>query len=182
VALGSTIHRIAIELADVDRGQYASIELRVARHPSESERRMLARILAYALEHEDGIELGRGIASDEPAVWIKDLRGDVRAWIEVGQPSVERLHKASKLGARVVVYAYADPAPLVAELAKGPIHRQDELELRAIPPALLDALEADLTRNESWTLTVSEGVLYLTRGDRTLEASIARIEPPLRPG
>ena len=173
MALGATMYRIAIELANVDRDAYATLDLRVARHPSESERRMLARVLAYALEHEEGIDFGRGIGTTEdPAVWIRDLRGDVRAWIEVGQPSIDRLHKASKRGARVVVYAYADPGPLLAELAKSPIHRQEALEIRVIPPALLASLEAGLTRNEAWSLTVSEGRLYLTRGAETLEATI----------
>lgn len=179
MAIGATIYRFTIELADVDRNRYETLELRVARHPSESIRRMLARVLAYALEYEEGIDFGRGIgATDDPALFVKDLRGDLKVWIDVGQPSVERLHKASKLGVRVVVYAYADPSPLVAELAKSPIHRQHELELRSLPAALLDALEADLSRNETWSLTISEGALYLTRGDETLEAAPTRIPVP----
>jgi uncharacterized protein YaeQ len=141
MALGATIHRFQIDLSDVGRGVYTSLELRVAQHPSESGRRMLARVLAYALQYEEGIEFGRGLStSEDPALWVKDLRGDVRAWIEVGQPSAERLHKASKLGARVVVYAYADPAPLLRELARGAIHRREQLEVWELPRALLDGL------------------------------------------
>lgn len=179
MAIGATIYRFTIELADVDRDRYGTLELRVARHPSESTRRMLSRVLAYALEYEEGIDFGRGIgATDEPALFVKDLRGDLKAWIDVGHPSVERLHKASKLGARVVVYAYADPAPILVELAKSPIHRQEALELQSLPGELLDALEAGSSRSEAWSLTISEGMLYLTRGAETLEAALTRLAVP----
>lgn len=179
MALSATIYRIELELADVGRGVYESLELRVARHPSENARRMLARVLAYALEYEEGIDFGRGVsATEEPAIAITDLRGDMKAWIDVGQPSAERLHKASKRGARVAVYTYEDPTNLLADLAKKRIHRQEALELTALPGPLLDALEATLERNEKWSLTVSEGDLYLTRGDTTLEGRPTKITPP----
>lgn len=175
MALGDTMHRFSIELSDVGRGAYASLDLRVAQHPSESRRRMLARVFAYALEHEEGIDFGRGIGTtDDPALWIKDLRGDVRAWIEIGQPSAERLHKASKLGARVVVYAYADPSALLRELGKATIHRKEELVVWELPSTMLDTLERELDRNERWMLTVSDDALYLTRGDTTLEGQRTR--------
>lgn len=177
MALGDIVHRFQIELSDVSRDRYASIDVRVAQHPSESRRRMVARVLAYALEHEEGVELGRGLAEDEPSVALKDLRGALRAWIDVGQPSPERLHKAAKLGARVVVYAYADPSAHLRELAKANIHKKDELVVWQLPATLLDALEARLERNERWLLTVSDDALYLTRGDETLEG--ARVRHPL---
>jgi uncharacterized protein YaeQ len=175
MALGATIYRFHLELADVGRGVYEPLELRVARHPSESARRMLARVLAYALEYEEGIEFGRGVSTtEEPAISVRDLRGDLRTWIDVGQPSAERLHKAAKLCARVAVYGYADPTPWLAELGKHRIHRHEELDLVLLPASLLDPLEASLDRTERWSLTVSEGNLYLTRGDETLEGSPER--------
>lgn len=175
MALGDTVYRFRIELSDVSRGAYESLDLRVARHPSESARRMLARVLAYALEHEEGIDFGRGLgATEDPAVWIKDLRGDLRAWIEVGQPSAARLHRASKLGARVVVYAYGDPGALLRDLERAGVHRKEELVVWELPSPLLDALEAGLDRNERWTLTVTDDALYLTRGEATLEGRRVR--------
>jgi uncharacterized protein YaeQ len=167
--------RFQVELADVGRGVYESLDLRVAQHPSENDRYTLARVLAYALQYEEGIELSRGLSNaDEPAIWIKDLRGEVRAWIDIGQPSAERLHRASKLGARVVVYAHRDPAPLLRELARATVHRRDELEIWELPSALLDALERALERQERWSLTVSEGALYVTRNGQTHEGSVLR--------
>ncbi|MCB9604779.1 MAG: YaeQ family protein, partial [Sandaracinus sp.] len=153
-----------------------SLDLRVAQHPSETPRRMIARVLAYALQHEEGIDFGRGLsATDDPAVWVRDPAGDVRVWIEVGQPSPERLHRASKAAGRTVVYAYADPTPWLRELDKATVHRREALELWVLPPSLLDALEAALERHERWSLTVSEGTLYLTRGEATFEGTLERL-------
>jgi uncharacterized protein YaeQ len=107
MALSATVRRFEIELADSDRGVYESFELRAAQHPSETDRYLVARVLARCLEHDEGVEFGRGVsADDEPAIWRRDLRGDLLAWIDVGSPSPDRLHKASKTGARVAVYGW----------------------------------------------------------------------------
>ncbi len=177
VALGATIHRFIIELADTGRGVYESLDLRVARHPSETVRHMMARVLAYCLSFEPGIDFGRGVSTaEEPAVWVRDLRSDVTAWIDVGRPSPERLHRASKRAGRVVVYAHGNPAPLLRDIERATIHRKEALEVWALPAALLDRLEAVLERTERWSLTVSGGELYLTRGDETLEGALTRHE------
>jgi uncharacterized protein YaeQ len=124
MAAGSTVHVFAIDLSDTDRNVYASFELRIARHPSETAQFMLARVLAYCLEYQDGIALSAGIAAvDEPAVLVRDLTGRITAWIEVGAPDAERLHRGSKLAARCAVYTHRDPAPLLEQLAGQKIHR-----------------------------------------------------------
>src|SRR5687768_2596897 len=118
MAAGATIYTLAIELSDADRNVYQSLELRVARHPSETAQFMLARTLAYCLEYQDGIVLTDGVgAVDEPAVLARDLTGRITAWIEVGAPAPERLHKGSKQAPRCAVYAHRDPAPWLAQLA-----------------------------------------------------------------
>src|SRR5438874_9103732 len=98
MALPATVRRFEIALSDTDRGVYEALDWRVAQHPSESERYLVARVLARALEHGEGLEFSKGGVSDddEPALVQRDLRGDLRAWIEVGTPSPDRLHKASK--------------------------------------------------------------------------------------
>lgn len=170
------MHRFMVELSDVDRGVYATLDIRAARHPSETARFLLSRVIAYCLRYEEGIEFGRGVSSaDEPAVWVRDLTGEVRVWIDVGRPSVDRLHRASKTGATVVVIAHEDPGLLVRDLMKKPIHRQEELELITLPGPMLDRLEAVLDRNEHWTLTVNEGSIYLVRGKESLEGVIERV-------
>src|SRR3954468_20360569 len=108
MALTATVRRFEIALSDTDRGVYETLDWRVAQHPSESERYLVARVLARALEHAEGLEFSKGGVSDdtEPALVQRDLRGDLRAWIEIGSPTPERLHKATKACARVAVYAW----------------------------------------------------------------------------
>jgi len=101
MAAGATIYTLAIELSDADRHVYQSLELRLARHPSETAEFMLVRTLADCLEYQDGIALTDGVAAvDEPAVLVRDLTGRITAWIEVGAPTPERLHRGSKAAPR----------------------------------------------------------------------------------
>jgi len=180
VALPATLRRFTIHLADADRGLYDTLEWRVAQHPSESERYLVARVIARALEHAEGLEFSKGGVSDdeEPALVHKDLRGDWLAWIEVGSPSPERLHKATKLAPRVVVYAWKNVEQLAAAIAEREVHRRDELELKSLPAHLLDAVAATLDRNNTWDLSVTGGALYLTIGDALFEGAATPVPLP----
>ena len=105
MAIGSTMHTFEVQLADMDRGVYDDFSLRAARHPSETDAYMLTRVLAYGLEFAEGIAFGGGISqTDEPAVLVRDLTGQITAWIEIGAPDAERLHYGSRLAERTVVY------------------------------------------------------------------------------
>jgi uncharacterized protein YaeQ len=109
LALGATIHQFSVQLSHVDRGIYDSIELRVARHPSESEEFMWARVLAFCLERQEGLAFSKGLEDpDQPALEVRDLTGGLRAWIEVGTPDAARLHRAAKAAPRVAVYTHTD--------------------------------------------------------------------------
>ncbi len=176
MAVGATMIRFDVELSDVSRGVYETIEVRAAMHPSESTRHLVARVLAYCFAYEEGIAFGRGVSTaDEPAVWIKNLRGETTAWIEVGTPSVDRLHRASKTGVRVVVYAHRDPEPWLRELSSAAVHRKDEIEIFALPPTVLDALEAHLSRHERWSITIDDGTVYVTRAETTVSGGLERL-------
>jgi len=176
MAQPATVRRFEIELSDSDRGVYDSLDLRVAQHPSESERYLVARVLVRALEHAEGVDFSRGLgSSDEPALWQHDLRGDLLAWIEVGTPSTDRLHKASKLAGRVVVYSWKAPEELAQEIVAQKVHRADEIEIHALDPQLLDAIAAVLDRNNRWELAISGGSLYLNAGGQSFEATVPRV-------
>ena len=128
MALQATIYNFDIDLADSDRGVYESLALRVARHPSESEDYLIARLIAYLLEFVDGIAFSRGISDpDEPAIAVRDLTGAIQTWIDVGTPDAARLHKASKTAARVAVYTHKDPRQFLDRLAGEKIHRYNSL-------------------------------------------------------
>jgi uncharacterized protein YaeQ len=176
VALGATVYTFDVDLADADRAVFESIALRVARHPSETEEYLVARVLAYALEFTESIEFSRGLGDpDEPAILVRDLTGAIRSWIEIGTPESARLHRASKAAPRVAVYTHKDPARLVASLAGERIHRVEALELYALDRGLVAGLAARLERRMAWSLSVSERELYLSTGGETLTGPVSRL-------
>ena len=177
VALTATIHNFEIELADSDRAVYESLALRVARHPSESEEYLVARVLAYLLEYAEGIDFSRGVSDpEEPTIAIRDLTGRITTWIDIGTPDAARLHKASKSGARVVVYTHKNPDQFLKQLAGEKIHRPDELELYAIDRDLVAALVARLDRRVAFSASINERDVYVSIGADTLTGAITRLE------
>src|SRR5689334_12641398 len=136
MALQATVRRLKVQLSDVDRGVYETLDLRLAQHPSETELFLVTRALAYCLSFEEGIAFGHGLSNvDEPALWVREPDGRLKAWIEVGTPSAERLHRAAKAAPRVCIFTQHDPQLILREAAKTPIHRADEIELYAPAPA-----------------------------------------------
>lgn len=176
MALTATIYTLAIDLADHDRRVYETLEVRAARHPSESEEYLVARILAYALEYREGIEFSRGVSDpDEPAIVIRDLTGRVETWIEIGTPDAARLHKASKAASRLVVYTHKDPRQFLAQLSGEKIHRADALELYAFDRDLIAALAQRLDRRLSFSLSVTDRELFVSIGADNLTGAVTRL-------
>ena len=176
MALGATIYVFNIELADSDRGVYQPLQLRVARHPSESEEYFLTRILAYCLEYTEGISFSNGLFEpDEPTIAVRDLTGVLSAWIEVGAPEAARLHRASKAAPRVAVYTHKDGGQLATRLSLERIHRVEALELYALDRNWLADLAAKLARRMEFSLTVAERHVYLSLGGDTLSSLVERI-------
>ncbi len=166
MALTATIHHLTIELSHVDRGVYESLDLRVARHPSESAEFLCARVLAFCLEQRDGLAFSKGLSDpDRPALEVRDLTGTVQAWIEIGAPDAARLHRASKATARVAVYTHHDPKRYWSSLAGSRIHRADSIELFGLDEGLVEGMVARLDRRMAFDLSVTGDVLYLTLGE-----------------
>ncbi len=175
MALTATLYTLRIALSDSDRGVYESFELRVAQHPSETLPYLLTRVLAYCLLWEPEIAFSKGLSTtDEPAVWVRSLDGRVQLWVDVGHPSAERLHKASKLGARVVVCTYQDPSVLLRTLAGERIHRAEQIEVVSMPSSVLSGLAPVLAKRMDWEVVVTGGQLYLTTAGQTYEGAIER--------
>lgn len=176
MALPSTIYSFEIELADVDRGVYESLALKVARHPSETEDYLITRVLAYCLEHTEGLTFSRGLAEpNEPALSVRDLTGALQAWIEVGVPDAERLHKASKAAPRVAVYTQKESRHLLRQLAGERIHRVEELELYAIDRDLLASLTERLERRMSFGLSIADRHLFVSIAGATIDGAVERL-------
>ncbi|MFT4624684.1 MAG: hypothetical protein ACI8PZ_003343 [Myxococcota bacterium] len=173
---GSTVYTVDLEIADVDRGVYASESLRLARHPSEAGDWLVARVLAFALEYGPDLRFSRGLASgDEPALWRHDPTGRLVDWIEVGTPDAARLHKASKAAESVSVYCHKDPERWLRSLSGQRVHQAESIGLFCFDRGLVSAMAAALERRSPWSVTRTEGVLYVAVGDLTRSAPLTEL-------
>jgi uncharacterized protein YaeQ len=131
MAIGSTIYSFEITLSDIARNVYQTLSLRLARHSSETLEFLLCRVFAFCLEYTEGLEFSKGLDDPElPALWARDLTGRLTHWIEIGNPSAEKLHKASKNVDRVAIYTHKNPGNILQQLASQKIHRAELAKMR----------------------------------------------------
>lgn len=175
MAQSPTLYNFEIDLSHVDRGVYEALSFRVACQPSETPDFLLTRVLAYCLEFQEGLSFGKGFTEPgEPALAVHDLTGNMKVWIDVGAPDPARLHKASLIVPRVVLYTHKEPRTLLPQLAAARIHRAAHLEVYSLDRGFLDALAARLERRTRLAVAVSDGHLYVTAGAETLSAPVER--------
>jgi len=173
VALSSTMYVFTVRLADSDRGVYETLQLRAARHPSESPEYLMTRVMAYCLEYTEGIAFSKGLSDpDEPAISVRDLTGVLETWVDIGLPEAARLHRAGKMARRVVVYTHRDVAPWLARLEGERIHRAEALEIQVMDRELVTALVSRLERRMEWDFSVSDRNLYVSLGETTFSGTI----------
>jgi uncharacterized protein YaeQ len=176
MALSATVFAVDVDLADSDRQVYEQLSLRLARHRSESAEFLVARLLAYCLEYREGIEFSRGLCdADDPPIAVRDLTGELQAWIDVGTPSAERLHRASKAAARVVVYVHKEHRQWLRQLEGAVIHRREAVRIQAFDPAFVAALVARLERRMSFALSVAEGEVFVAFADAAIAGRVQRV-------
>lgn len=162
MALTSTIYNASVDLSDIDRGVYETLDLRLAMHPSESPAYLATRLLAYCLEYTEGIEFTTGLSNgDEPAIIIRDLTGQTTGWIEVGAPDADRLHRASKLTGHVALYTHRDLRNLLGQFEGKKIHRANEIPIYTFGRGFIDSFAERLERRVRISLSVTERHLYL---------------------
>jgi uncharacterized protein YaeQ len=175
MALTSTVHTFTITLSDVDRGVYDTLPLKVACHPSETAEYMFTRVLAYALELQEGLAFTQGLSvAEEPALWVRDLTGQLRAWIEVGTPDAARLHKASKACDRVVVYCHKDIGLYLRGLGGQRVHAPDRVTLVALDRRFVEAAAARVERRTTLEVSVVEGQIYVDVGGASFTTELTR--------
>ena len=182
MALKATIYKAALQIADLDRNHYRDHALTLAQHPSETDERVMVRLLAFALNAADAAEgesldFGRGISSDdEPALWLKDLTGNIRLWIEVGLPDAKLLRRASGRAAAVRVYAFGGrAADMWWRGVEDDVARLKNLTVIELPVEGTRALAAMAQRNMSLQCTIQEGLVLFTDGTQTAELDMGGI-------
>ena len=181
MALKSTIFKADVQLADIDHGCYTDLQLTLARHPSETDERMMVRLVALALHaHElqdtcngDGtLAFGAGLSDpDDPDASLTDFTGRTRLWIEVGQPEDKPLAKACSKADQVILYPFASQAEVWWRGIQGKLSRLDKLQVWRIPALDAQALTQLAERSMQLQATLQEGVLTLssTRGSVSVE-------------
>lgn len=173
MALPSTIYKANIEVADVDRGVYGTVQTAVARHPSETEERLVLRLLASALFFDPEIAFTKGIcAGDEPDLWLKGPDGRVLLWVEVGLPEAERLLKACRHAGKTVLLAGGRSLWNWEQQHLPKLAGVGNLAVVALDQEVVNQLVARLARSISWSVTISEQTLYLNVGTETLETPV----------
>ena len=170
MALKSTIYNAELSVADMDRNYYGTHLLTLARHPSETDERLMVRVLAFALHASDSLANAKGLSdTEEPDLWQKDLTGAIELWVEVGQPDEKRLLKAAGRSGKVVVYAYSAASHVWFRQLAGKIERARNVSVVNIPAEASTALEKMAQRTMQLTCTIQDGQVWLTDGADTVQ-------------
>ena len=165
MAIKATIYKVDIQISDMDRGYYEDLSLTIAKHPSETDERMMVRLLAFALNAAEGLRFTEGISAkeDEPDIWLKDLTGDIDLWIEIGLPDEKKIKKACNRAKHVYVYPYGGRIvqqwwqPMAGRLSK---HKN--LKLIALPQEATKSLAALAQRSMTLQCTVQDGQIWMS--------------------
>lgn len=167
MALKATIFKASLQVSDLDRNHFGTHELTIARHPSETDERMMVRILAFALDADERLEFGRGLSSeDEPDLVLRDLTGEIKLWIEVGLPDERDMRKASGRSDRVKVYTYGRGAKMWWPQHGEAISKLRNVDIFHVGESAELAKWAD--RSMSIACTVQDGQVYLSSGGESL--------------
>ncbi|MEW9899637.1 YaeQ family protein [Chitinivorax sp. PXF-14] len=175
MALKATIFKASLQIADMDRHHYQDHSVTLARHPSESDERMMVRLLAFAVNADEALSFGAGLCDDEePDIWLNDLTGATRLWIELGQPDEKRLKKACSRAERVIVYSYSgNSANIWWEQLRGSLSRLNNLTVYKLPAETAAELAKLAQRTMQLQCTIQEEQVLLTDGSETVNVDLA---------
>lgn len=169
MALRATIYKIELQVNDLDRQVFETFPLSLACHPSETEERLMVRLLAFALYACEGLQFGRGLSSeDEATLWQHDLSGALQLWVEVGLPDERVLRRACGRAEAVVLFTYGGrSASLWWMQNKDALAKQDNLTVIDLPSEFTQALASKIARNSSVQVTAQDGEVWMSVGEET---------------
>ena len=180
MALKATIFKVALQIADMDRNYYEDHVLTIARHPSETDERMMVRLLAYALHAGPTVSFGKGLSDDdEPDLWQKDLTGTIEIWIDVGQPDEKRIRKACGRAAQVYVYSYGrQGANMWWEQVGSKLERSRNLTVVQLPASSIQALSRLAQRNMQLNCAIQDGQIWMADEDKSVHVELEILKSP----
>ncbi len=174
---GATIHKLHLQLNDFDQNHYYHRDVTIAQHPSENALRFMARILAYAINLQEGLEFNKELcADDEPEVWLCSLDSQILQWIDLGQVSEDRISKASKKAEKVLIYTYQDNASQVWwQKNQKHLHRYRNLSVCHFGESGLQQLADHLERKITLTINIQDGQIWVGGDDFSVDVSLSRL-------
>ncbi len=179
MALKATIFKAELGVSDIDRGVYGTFPLTIARHPSETDERMMVRVLAFALNAHERLEFGKGISSeDEPALWRRDLTGAIEEWIDVGLPEERLLRRACGKAGRVILYTYGGRGVDVwwGQNQKDLV-KQPRLSVIDVPQEASRALAKLADRKMTLTATIQDGQIFFADENTSISIELKVLHP-----
>jgi len=178
MALKATIFKADLQISDMDRHYYQNHTLTIARHPSETDERMMIRVLAFALNASESLTFGKGLSDvEEPDIWQKDLTGAIDLWIEVGQPDDKRILKACGRSARVMVYSYSSSSSIWWGQTGNRVERAKNLTVINIAVETSQALEKLAQRSMQLQCTIQDGQIWLGNNEEMVQIDPQVIKP-----
>ena len=182
MALKATIFKADVQIADMDRHYYQDHALTIARHPSETDERMMVRLLAFILHAHEALVFGKGLSADnEPDIWQKDLTGAIQLWIEVGQPDEKRIMKACGRAEQVVIYSYSSNSSIWWNQIGNRVERAKNLTVINLDSAISQALAKLAQRNMQLQCTIQDGQIWVTANDETVQVDLTMIKGSAAP-
>lgn len=170
MALKATIYKADLQIADMDRAHYGDYSETIARHPSETDERMMVRLLAFALFANPALAFGKGLCvEDEPDLWQRDLTGSIERWIDVGQPDEKWVRKACGRADEVVVVSYGRAADIWWNGVRDKLERQDKLIVMNLAPEVAPGLARLTERSMHLQFTIQDGHVWVTNGRETVQ-------------
>lgn len=179
MALKATIYKADLQIADMDRHVYGDHALTIARHPSETDERMMVRVLAYALNAQDGIAFTKGLFDvDEPEIWVKSLTGEITLWIDLGQPDDARIRRACGRAGQVVVLCYSSSCDVWWKQIAGKLTRFTNLTVLRLPAETSQALAALAARSMSLQCMVQDGEIWINTDVASVPVTLFALQAP----
>ena len=170
------LFKFQIELSDIDRNIYESLEFRTAQHLSETGIYLLTRVIAYLHCYQSNLEFSLSGLSDPegPTLFTRGDNGSIQNWIEIGNPSSKKLHKATKQAPNILVYTYKSPQVLINDIVASGVHRAKDIQIFAVATSFLESLERDLIKNNRWSVLIQQGQIDITVGSSVHSTEIQK--------
>lgn len=178
MATKATIFKVDLQIADMDRNYYQTHALTIARHPSETDERMMVRVLAFVQHAHEALAFSKGLSTeDEPDLWQKDLTGDIELWIDLGQPEEKRIRRACGRARQVIIYTYSGhSAELWWQKQRDALRRLNNLTVIDVPAATVQALAALAQRGMQLQCTIQDGQIWLADNSTSVQVDLVSRE------